>query len=112
MAKYTDGEAIRMVGHLLEHNGIVGPFYADKDGNSVHGYDPEACKFCLAGAIDKVSETLGVSKTAINTKVCGMLGRGVGRVLIWEADLKNPYKPSSSIQRLMVARKLQNYTDK
>jgi hypothetical protein len=107
MSKYTIGDAIRMVGHLLEHNGITGPFYADKDGNYTSGGDSTTCRFCMAGAIDKVCETLGLrNERPVSAEVVRMFPNSYGsRVIVWEGD----DQPTTPEERLAIARKLQAY---
>lgn len=104
--------AVRMVGYLLEHNGITGPFAADRDGNDVNLDDPQACQFCLAGAIERVSLELGfcdgpwrdVLVTRAVMGKLGHLGETCSRVYIWEGGA---YDPTTYTQRLAIARRLQ-----
>jgi hypothetical protein len=51
-------EALRIVGHLLETNGITGTFATDSDGKEVNYYHEEACQFCLAGAAYAVDQKI------------------------------------------------------
>lgn len=99
-----------MVGHLLEHNGIIGPFYADKNGCDVDFDDPNACRFCMAGAIDKVTQVLNFKTVKPGLKYGSELTSAIEhylgpneynfcRVSIWEGKSKN--------ERLKLARHLQ-----
>lgn len=50
-------EAVRVVGHLLENNQTSQVFARDAKGKAlISPYSPEACKFCLSGAVALVSK--------------------------------------------------------
>ena len=108
MSKYTIGDAIRMVGHLLEHNGITGPFFADKKGRSTEANDSATCRYCAAGACKAVAETLGVDHVAVRDTAATVWGQR-SIVLAWELKHQSINVPSSAGQRKKLARKLQAY---
>ena len=66
---HTAKDAVRMLGHLLEHNGIVGPIAVNRAGDRVLGQDPTACGWCMIGATSLISETLQVSYPAIEREI-------------------------------------------
>lgn len=109
--------AVRMVGYLLEHNGITGPFVADAEGNPVSYEDPNACQWCMAGAIQEVNYRLGLPHEpaqyqewghALTSAVLHALGRqGQSRTLVWEGHARE----TTPAERLAIARKLQSYEE-
>lgn len=102
--------AVRMVGHLLEHNGLTGPYAADKEGNWIDSESPQAHRFCMAAACDLVSTKLGIihSGYAVDVTVavreCLGVGRLTNRVTLWEGTSFHETTPE---ERLVIARKLQ-----
>lgn len=49
-------EAFRVVGHLLETNGTTKAYARTASGKETYTYNPNACRFCLQGAVDVVSK--------------------------------------------------------
>jgi hypothetical protein len=56
LSKITTKEAIRMVGHLLEMGSTTHNYATDESGSQVGVFDPEACRFCLSGALRLVDK--------------------------------------------------------
>lgn len=109
--KETIETGVRMVGHLLEHHGCVGPFFATAEGRGTHMDDPNRTQWCMAGAIDDVSERLGLSEyygdsSKLTSAVMGHLGRIGSRVFVWEGAIR---QLTTKEERLAIARKLQTY---
>lgn len=67
-------DAVRMVGHLLETNGTKGWFARDKNGLERDYNDPQACAWCLVGAMAVISEKFGLDKYSLDPVVAKTVG--------------------------------------
>ena len=110
MNKYTVGDAIRMVGHLLEHHGIVGPYWVNSEGTDQPEPTAQTSGFCMAGACIVVEQALGLGTAGSwGTVVSNPIERKYGnqRVSLWEGTSNR----TTAEQRLQLARELQNWKD-
>lgn len=100
-------QALRMIGHLLEHHPTTGRpgRYANGQPSSHSSKDPKTSCWCLIGAQGVVSLHLGFQGTGRGLELYEALERCVGGphlVAKWEG-------PGTTDQtRLEIARKLQN----
>lgn len=111
--QHTIGEAVRMVGHLLEHHGIVGLFVADPSGQPTDIRDPLACSWCMAGACEIVAHTLNVNvfhvrMAAVDIADPSDTAHG-SPVVLWERETGGSCGTTPA-ERIAIARKLQGYT--
>lgn len=67
--KHTINDGLRMIGQLLRHHPAVGFFAYDGKGYRRSCYDKKACSFCLVGAIDIVSEKLGLNRYKVSDRI-------------------------------------------
>jgi hypothetical protein len=95
MKKHTIGDAIRMAGHLLEHNPSVGRGNSFKDGRMC---------FCLATAVWECSFKLKLNRNNAIEHVRTYL-----RVPILVDAWEGPNTTRET--RLDIAKRLQNYKD-
>lgn len=109
MPDHTIADAVRMVGHLLEHNGIVGPFAAGKNGAPAGVLDPHTCGWCMAGAADVVSVSLNVDLFDLRQALTSVRACHGSPVVLWELPTPNGDVGSTPEYRLALARDLQNY---
>jgi hypothetical protein len=104
-------QALRMIGHLLEHHPTTGAYSRDRKGREIHeetAYaSSQASCWCIIGAQDTVSYRLGFMDhnrdTELMSALYKTLGLRPGELLAeWEG-------PGTTDQtRLEIARKLQN----
>jgi hypothetical protein len=59
-SKYSEETAIRMIGHLLERNHTTGTMARDSKNSRVDYDSSNACKWCLVGAYNIVSDVLDI----------------------------------------------------
>jgi hypothetical protein len=99
-------DAVRTIGHLLEHHPTTRRVAGNAAGNAVRSSDPTACSWCLIGASMAVAIRLGNQYTAqsIQDAIRGYLSPGKTAYLVdaWENE-------KTDADRLTLARKLQQY---
>jgi hypothetical protein len=93
-------DAIRTVGHLLEHHPTTGQIARDGEGNFVHELDVKASCWCYVGAECVVGKALGVEFVQL-FRACDEV-TGISNGDDWDN--------LSDKERLAVAKKLQQYT--
>jgi hypothetical protein len=83
-------EAVRTIGYLLETNGTTRAFARSKTGKSVDSTAPSACKFCLIGAIEAVTDVLNLSFYETRDEIGRILGLEPNRSMIpiWDDATK------------------------
>lgn len=109
MPEVTIKEAVRIVGHLLEHHPTTGVSARNKEGEDVSSVDPEASCWCVVGA---AAVTRKIVRTADDwyltyMDVCSEITKVLGMADIhavmgaWEDN------GATDADRLAIARKLQ-----
>lgn len=101
MNKFSIPEAIRIMGHLLEHHGISGPVAVDKNGAHTVPQDPQATGWCMFGVALLLDRKHGVDYTYLVEMVGRCLGKTCSLAGMWEYTTPE--------ERLAMARKLQAY---
>lgn len=108
---HTIETAVRMVGHLLEHNGTRGestPFVANKDGHTVAYDDPSACQWCLCGAYRAVVDVLMPYYDRQLRETIERLLESAG--LLHELSLVRSWDGQTDQRRSEICKLLQSYT--
>lgn len=95
---YTTQEALRMVGHLLEHHPAVAEAAQDKQGSPVTCTAKQATRWCVVGACIAVSRALEFPIYV--SQIEGFLNT-TDAVRDWDGSGTSP------ATRLAIARKLQ-----
>jgi hypothetical protein len=95
-------EALRVVGHLLEHHGSqLEQWASDKDGNSVDIFSRSACEWCLDGAVELVEQVFEIGSDLDQAAVkCLRLRDDTTGSLIRVWDGAGPRKRQRIIDRL------------
>lgn len=100
-AAVTLDEALRVVGHLLEHHGTRGVLARDAYGKPVNpAENPAACSWCLLGALWVVSSRMGLPFGALKAQAYSRT-RYVGLVTVW--DFASPTVQRKILRRLQTA---------
>ena len=109
----TDDEALRVVGHLLEHHPTTTAEARDRDGARTDSCAESACYWCLAGAIDVVCTRAAGRMRMLNSDVfmrAFMLlfpghedGGQSCRRLVQAWDLGGPEWRAQAVERLKTA---------
>jgi hypothetical protein len=72
-SKYTIADAVRMVGHLLEHHPTTEYWAHTKDGHPTLPNNPHASCWCLFGACEVVGAKLKLNYNSLAETVCSVL---------------------------------------
>lgn len=99
-------EAVRVVGYLLETNGTIDQFARRKDGRAVNVTSPLACRFCLQGAVNVVTNRILKSDHYYDLKLDDAVAAvlGIGRMeftVFW--DDANRADKKAIVERLKKA---------
>lgn len=99
-------EALRVAGHLLERSSCAGAWAVDLSGETCNACDPEACLWCLEGALQVVGARLtgrGARELELAGRVClGFDPDDVG-ALIRAWDDEGPHERDAIITKLKAA---------
>jgi hypothetical protein len=82
--------ALNMAGHLLEHHPTTGTLARDLSGYAVKENSPDACEWCLSGALQVVANSLKLDDVKFFSRAYKILGLNWGNAVHkWDSSESN-----------------------